>query len=66
MLSSFIESEGAKLPEEDRDEFEEAMIKLDFAIQQDDYEEMENGEKILLELGEKYAELFYIYKVSGM
>ncbi len=65
MLSSFIESEGAKLPEEDRDEIKEAMIKLDFAIQQDDYEEMGEAEKILLELGEKYSELFYIYKVSG-
>lgn len=66
MLSSFIESEGAKLPEEDREEIKERMIKLDFALQQDDYEEMEKAEKILLELGEKYSELFYIYKVTGM
>jgi molecular chaperone DnaK len=66
MLSSFIESEAAKIAEEDKEEIKEVMIKLDFAIQQDDYDEMEKAEKTLLDLGEKYSELFYIYKVSGM
>jgi molecular chaperone DnaK len=66
MLSSFVESEGPKLSEEDREEIKETMIRLDFAIQQNDFDEMEKAENLLLELGEKYSELFYIYKVSGM
>jgi molecular chaperone DnaK len=63
MVSTFAERERDKISPEDQDIIRQALVKLDFAVEQNDSVEIERQENVLLELGEHYHDLFFAYKL---